>query len=156
MRGVRPQVVKPLVRWLLVAVSVPSLLGCAQNVVRVCLGGDQGAWTLLEAPPQEASQLRALAQSNLSQGSWDSRLRDFWASHPDGTLLLCRNRYTARDACTGERYHFTRAAAGWKVEGGPVSICLAQVEPNRVSKRPAQAVVSEPASPRMRGRSTRR
>jgi hypothetical protein len=104
-------------------VVVLLLAGCATTrdtqqamVLDACFeAGEQGAWSLLPAPPTIEPIATNVAPTDFHTRLSDPGNRSFWLGNHDGRYALCSVRRAVRwpPYCFTTTYTFARAEDGW-------------------------------------------
>jgi hypothetical protein len=102
-----------------------------QRALNSCFfSNEQMGWSSLEAPPDNAAELKALALSKWPRtGALDERYQQFWFNHADGRLLACSLFPVGNlpAVCGATKYEFTRTSSGWSMKDGDLIMCHERV-----------------------------
>jgi hypothetical protein len=107
--------------------SLPAPESPEQRALNSCFFGvDQKGWSVLEAPPVNASELRALIPSRAKNAAaLEDGYQKMWFTHADGRLQVCSLLAMGNlpAVCTKLKYEFVHSTNGWVVKQEPPVVC---------------------------------
>lgn len=87
---------------------------------------DQKGWAILETPPENEAELKALVSAQRGRGaSLDDGYKQLWFTHADGRLLVC-SLFVLGDLpaiCSNMKYEFIHSANGWVAQMDAPVVC---------------------------------
>lgn len=107
--------------------SVPAPESPGRRALNSCFFAvEQKGWLALEAPPANASELKALIPSRAKNAATlEDGYEQMWFRHADGRLQVCSlfamGNYPA--VCTTLKYEFVHGTKGWVVKEEPLVVC---------------------------------